>query len=193
MTMQILAINDAQAEVGDDPVFVVNLENGRIAEIPCGPRDAGYFSGDRIVVWVPALQRAVIAAKHSRRWCFYENFCVDAEVNSRVGLTPEQGRAYFHAYAHFARRRGLGARAKSVRIEPEDLAKLWHPALLQLRADAKAHGGQARLDSSVIESITANLPKPRQPEPELRKPEPEPPSKAKPSRAPKAPEIHEDP
>jgi hypothetical protein len=74
MTETILAITDARAEVGDDPVYVVNIENGRIAEIPCGPRDAAHFSGDRIVVWVAALRKPVIAARHSKRWRFYEDF-----------------------------------------------------------------------------------------------------------------------
>jgi len=154
----VIPINSPSAEDSEAPAILVNLQNGRIAEVPCGPRDRDYVSGNRIVVWSKDSKEPVIPKDHRQRWRFYAEFCADPELAQKHGLTLEQGKAYFTAYLKFIRDRGLGRHAKHIHgATPEKLAKLWHPEILELRAAAKSSRGQHRMDVGLLDQITDGL------------------------------------
>jgi hypothetical protein len=153
--------NDPRALDSDDIVVVVNLRTGRIAEIPCGPKDAQYVSGDRLVVWSPHEGKVVIPKRHAATWRFYEGFCSDAEIAKRHGLTVVESRQFFEAYRSLMKKRGVGAHAKHLHdVTPERVEKeLWHPEVSRLRQLNRHARGHARVDEGAFDLIVASLPR----------------------------------
>lgn len=157
MIDNVIATDDPRAEESEPPVIIVNIRTGKIREIPCGPIDAAHFSGRRIVYWNKMAGRAEIPRKHAREWRFYADFCADPNVAKAAGLSVEESALYFAAYREFIAIRGHGAKAKHINYSVEQVRKLWHPALLELRKDHESARGQARIDPGMLEAITARL------------------------------------
>lgn len=155
---EVIPIGDRRAEASDPPVVIINVETGRIAEIPCGPGDAQYMSGDRLVFWSKTQRRAEIPVKHARRWRFYADFCADPQIAAKHGLTVQESSAYFEAFRKFMNSRGLGANSRTLPgLKADDIEKLWHPEARELRRLHKAAGGQQRMGEDALASITAGL------------------------------------
>ena len=159
--MQVIPHNDPAAEASDAPKVLVNIESGRIAEIPCGPRDSQYMSGDRLVVWSRDQEKAIIPTRHATTWRFYEDFCADPEVAKRHNLSVEDSKRYYAAYLDLMRVRGVGARAKHLHgVSAERVAEVWHPEVRRLKAEHKASRGQSRVADGAFDGVLAKLRKP---------------------------------
>lgn len=159
--MEVIPITDPRAEASERPVVIVSVRTGQLKEIPCGPRDVVYVSGDRLVVWNKNQSKPEIPRRHAATWRLYSEFCADREIAKRHNLNLDQSKAYYSAYLRFMEVRGLGAKAKHLHgVTQQEIEELWHPECLVLRAASKDSHRQLRMGSEALTGITAGLHRP---------------------------------